>query len=358
MWLYFLGITVHFQLDRMIVNSRFKQVSINLKSALSFLIFTILCVSISACVVPPSGSEPSVLSRSELDYLAHLMDGRQYVSKRKLDAAENEFREAILLKSDVATAYNDLGYVLQEQNRLYEARQSYIKAVELDKFGLAPRENLARIYFKAGDYERAKGMYRELLDVNFMVASLTPDRENLSEAGLRQVYRNISLMLYVLGEEDEAICYSALASADFGDVNQAGEHARFLMSIGRFNDAFSFQSQMVDKFGLETLQPQVIMDYAINALFLGENNLASDLSWVLIRGRSGGRSVLSVSIAIFRLAGAWQDQEHQDRLAQVGQALEEDPEICNAGITLADYFPFNWDNKLQNALREVCASGN
>lgn len=60
------------------------------------------------------------------------MKGRVAFERGDLETALNQYRRALRVKPDLADAHNDMGNALKELGRLAEARDAFVKALELD----------------------------------------------------------------------------------------------------------------------------------------------------------------------------------------------------------------------------------
>lgn len=84
--------------------------------------------------------------------------------------AENEFRNAIKLNPDLASAHQRFGSYLTFMGRFEESIRHYEIALELDPFSLQVNMNLATTYFLRGEYDRAIDLLTKTneLEPNYM----------------------------------------------------------------------------------------------------------------------------------------------------------------------------------------------
>ena len=61
----------------------------------------------------------------------------EYTKQTKLDQAIEAYHSAILIDSEQASVYNNLGFLYAQKGNLFKAVQSYLKAIQIDyqKFG-------------------------------------------------------------------------------------------------------------------------------------------------------------------------------------------------------------------------------
>jgi tetratricopeptide (TPR) repeat protein len=74
--------------------------------------------------------------------------GNAFAGKGMLSEAAAEYAKAIRVKPDYADAHNNLGVVLQRQNRFDEAVAHFTEALRINPNDLRARENLIRALAK------------------------------------------------------------------------------------------------------------------------------------------------------------------------------------------------------------------
>ena len=80
--------------------------------------------------------------------------------------AEREYRRAIELSPNYATAYHWLGEFLVFQGRFDEGLAEYKKALELDPMSLAIQTDLGRAYYMARQYDRSIEHFKKLIEMD------------------------------------------------------------------------------------------------------------------------------------------------------------------------------------------------
>ncbi len=88
--------------------------------------------------------------------------------------AEEELKKAIALDHRLAAAYNDLGYVLSELKKYNEAKNMFMKYIELTEGNVNAYDSYAEVLFKIGNYEESLEAYKKALEVdaNFFWSNL------------------------------------------------------------------------------------------------------------------------------------------------------------------------------------------
>ena len=85
--------------------------------------------------------------------------GIELASAGNHDGAERSFREAIASDARFAPAHNNLGLVLLQDRRFYEAAVEFQTATRLDRTAVEPLVSLGRLYEAVGWNEAATAQY-------------------------------------------------------------------------------------------------------------------------------------------------------------------------------------------------------
>ncbi len=93
--------------------------------------------------------------------------GLAYLAKKNVDLAVSHFKEALDLNPEYSPARNNLGSAYMEQAKWDEAIECFKKVNEDLIYGTPhyPLTNLGFVYYKKGDYAKAKSYYKEALDI-------------------------------------------------------------------------------------------------------------------------------------------------------------------------------------------------
>jgi DNA-binding winged helix-turn-helix (wHTH) protein/TolB-like protein/Tfp pilus assembly protein PilF len=81
-------------------------------------------------------------------------------------AAEREYRRAIELNQNYASAHHRYGFFLNRMERIEEAHNELRRALELDPLSLPINVDAARPFFRSGDYERAIGQLQKAIEID------------------------------------------------------------------------------------------------------------------------------------------------------------------------------------------------
>jgi len=142
---------------------------------------------------------------SELDTLVALAERHQ--SAGRLAEAAAAYRRIVLLRPDIAEAYNNLGNVLVDQGQLDEAAAQYERATALKPSLFQAHNNLANILKVQGQLDQAVARYEQAL-------ALRPE--------LAETHKNLGNALEQLGKFAEAATHYDRALAlrpDYAEVH-------------------------------------------------------------------------------------------------------------------------------------------
>lgn len=92
--------------------------------------------------------------------------GLLHVEKDHLEKAERAFREALEQDLYYAPAHNNLGLVLLQTQRYYEAAWEFDYAAKLNPRAIEPRQNLGLLYENLGQLDRAVTEYEAALEID------------------------------------------------------------------------------------------------------------------------------------------------------------------------------------------------
>lgn len=316
----------------------------------------VLCLS-TGCVTPPVLVHPSIITQEELSYISKVRSGRLFTDERKFDKAEAQFRQSLAIFPEAASSHNDLGFVLQEQNRLSEAVFYFRRAIELDPKALLPRDNLARALYRLGDYPGAAEAYYEYLDVFYDKPDYGSDGKN--ESQLKAILRNLGTILVFLGQADEGLCY---AKAGVGGADPWGSFSSYvhhMYYLGMYKQAFLYQQEVINANAQAKIPVDVIFDYVASCLLVGEDVLAADLASIQIQNSSLKPQELAVALALHSLAAKWTQPTGLDDAEDIDLAIEGILKTCKDGLNYGkDYLPTEILEKLGNSFARICEYGN
>ncbi|HMV83977.1 MAG TPA: winged helix-turn-helix domain-containing protein [Blastocatellia bacterium] len=156
------------------------------------------CYSLVVSGLPPLERMPKAKQAAQKaleldDALAEAHASLAFI-KYKFDwdwrGAESEFRRAIELNPNYATAHHWYGECLGLQGRFAEAHAALKQAERLDPLSLAIKEDIGMVWFRMRDFQKALSKYKEVQELDPRFARI---RNKLSE-------------LYgVMGRHDEAV---------------------------------------------------------------------------------------------------------------------------------------------------------
>lgn len=154
-----------------------------------------------AALVTPMLDDPMRSVRQAASVAASLLSEQQFepFEQKKLDAALEEFRLGQRMHSDQANAHMGLALLAERRGHFPAARQAYQDAIRVQPLVTGPRSNLAQLWERAGDADRAAALRQQELVLMARDARLAPEIPDTQ-------YR-YGLALYLAGRLEEATTY-------------------------------------------------------------------------------------------------------------------------------------------------------
>jgi len=319
-----------------------------------FLVLFLSLLTSQGCVLPPRGLEPVLLNPKEARFLTLVQEARVSISSRNLAKAEEDLRLARILMPDVSSAANDLGVVLMRQGRLDEASEMFRTAIGLDDKNLAAWDNLARVLYREDKINEAVEIFEKVLDVD---SGLQADK-NLNAAfdsnRRALLYRNLAQAYLISGYPDDALCYSSLAATTMANPYEWGEHVRMLMDLHLWQKAFQIQTTIATQYGL-AMPTEVLLDYAVNALHLGQNDLVRDLVSFFVTDKNASGPEHGFVMLLGVLVGGDDETKFSEPFQEFVSSM---PELCkDPRSTLPSYWPNDVVNSFVLLMDVYCANG-
>jgi tetratricopeptide (TPR) repeat protein len=207
---------------------------------------------------------------AELDALVALADREQNAGR--LAEAAAAYRKIVLLRPDIAEAYNNLGNVLVGQGRLDEAAAQFERAAALNPDLFQAHNNLGNVLRVQGKLDRAMAQYKQaialrpnlaeaynnlgsvLLDLcQFDAAAAQLERAVKLKPDLYQAYNSLGCLCQDQGKFDQALAHYSRALAINPHYPEAhNNRGDALKQLGRLDEAAACYDQAL------TLRP----DYA------------------------------------------------------------------------------------------------
>jgi tetratricopeptide (TPR) repeat protein len=128
-----------------------------------------LSVMIGGCATRTRTHYRTVADRPQQDSLTAQRlntEGLRSIEGEDLEAAERKFREALEHDLYYAPAHNNLGLVLTQTQRYYEAAWEFDYAAKLAPRAVEPRQNLALLYENLGRLDEAISGYEGALEID------------------------------------------------------------------------------------------------------------------------------------------------------------------------------------------------
>ena len=304
------------------------------------------------------GTTTRVLGSDELKLVSTLRRGKDYATGGRADLAEVEFRKAIRIRPTLSTAWNDLGYVLMQQERVDEAERMFRRALVLSPDNVVALDNLGRALYRQGKGDEAA---EELEQVIGIVNALSPEEikrasgQEFSLSDIASVRRNLAITYFGNGKYDEAVCHSLAALAIAADSTQIGQHVRLLLALGKIDSAVAMLRDILSSANSNT-PSKLFFDYAL-ALYQSDDLASAKeaLARVLISSTVEPNDKINsrlLRVIIARKSGNLAEAKDTYELT-----VEDEPQLCKyAEVNPDRYWPPKVVRDLDSFLKEVCSA--
>jgi len=308
------------------------------------------------CVVPPTSKQSVILPQGESAAIEAVRKGKAYIGTNRPELAEEQFRAALTLVKKSSSLWNDLGYSLQQQQRLPEAIRAYQEAINLDSQNIVAHENFGKVLYLAGDLD---GSIKELDKALELASTLSLEAMRKSSGraydlgNRRELLRARATAEFQAGFGDEALCNSKAALAagptDFGQVSL---HARLLLAAGFVGQAAAYLKDVIGVWQDGAPSP-IFLDYGIATYALNQfEDSSAALERLVASKQSAGDEVKLGQLLL--LAIKKRNQSSID-LEKAREKLSPE-EVCAERIVDRDgYWPANVSRDANQVINAVCS---
>jgi tetratricopeptide (TPR) repeat protein len=311
--------------------------------------------NLQACLLPPTETVPQYLSEGEFKKVTNLNRAKELMLAGRFDDAELILRSEIVKNPRLSLQYNDLGYLLFLEDRFYESEVMLKKSVALDENFIAPRLNLARVLVALDRYNEAVDILDGILDRVKLISEaeyIKANAESRSPLLQAKVARLKASAYYLMGEYDEAKCYSYVAYSQLGSLEEASLHIRLLLSLESIPTALEMLRGAVEVHK-DALPINMTFDYSL-ALVASANTELAKLVLDQVLGSAGlsQEEIAAARLLRFKL----EDNLESEKL--IKDSLSEDvSDPCKVKkFDSKGYWPSKATQLITQAYMEVCNS--
>jgi Flp pilus assembly protein TadD, contains TPR repeats len=162
-------------------------------------------------------------------WMTHYNLGLAYSREKNFETAEREYTEALKYDDyksrDHAMIYNNRGLVRMALGKNAEAKNDFLKALEIEPGKAEPRANLGALLFEEGSYAEAEKQFQLGLQTNPSDASLNFNLARTQAKMSRHreavsIYENLLNQMRRKGDA-ELMYYAAVSYAEIGEKDKA-----------------------------------------------------------------------------------------------------------------------------------------
>ena len=186
-------------------------------------------LTLVSCALPVSEDNlQSFVPQVDLQVVSLTREGLDYYSRGRFIDAEFRFLEALKLTPNVENINFNLALTLMEEGEYLKAEKILQNILESEQSSTKVMAALARLYVSKNEYEKAIVYYKEALNVALLWREF-PRATNFS--------RSISVLYFLLGQENKALEYSELALSIADNAEEMCKHGKLLIATGKYKEA-------------------------------------------------------------------------------------------------------------------------
>ena len=180
------------------------------------------------------------------DERAHYLLGNHYFGNREYEDAIKEYHKTILINSDFAPCYNQLGYAHRFLGEYGQAKTAFKKYLILIPNDPNPQDSYAELLLKIGKYKYSIEHYRNALELDPQFApSHIGIATNLNLLGRHEEAREQMLVLY-----ENARNSGEMRAAHFATVVSYVDEGRFEDALSELNQQYILAEKINDVIGM------------------------------------------------------------------------------------------------------------
>ncbi|MDC0357854.1 tetratricopeptide repeat protein [Oligoflexia bacterium] len=314
-----------------------------------YKVLLITCVLLSACALPaPEKGRQEFIPDLELTIVSLVEQGLSYYGRSRLIEAELYLRQAQYLAPDEEHITFNLAVVLERQGLFDESIAIYTKLLEGKPYSIRYLSGLAHVYLTLGTFSEAEKIYLEALE-------LAIERDDPIK--MTNLARNISVLYFRLGDEEQALCYSDLAASFSADREQIKRQARLLIALEYYQPAIKVLEEFMSK-------QEVLLDSGLLAPLAMANYGLENYQQALDVAQKalGARNIDFIDQYELELVEAvclhMQEQMAKEALTEEAEALaeqeeEEEEQSILANSPLENSSAIYWPTNMLEKLAEI-----
>jgi len=279
-----------------------------------FCLTVLIATIVAACAPPAPDSPQEFVPREDLVTVALFREGLSLYGQSRFADAELKFRQALYIFPEAKNAKLNLAHTLVKQAAYPEALAIY--SALLDKSPDEPELliGLAELYYAALDFGQATHYFTQVLNGAL-------ERNEMALAA--RMARNLSILNFRAGNEEDALCYSENALAWDRNPDQINRHARLLVALGQGQKAKGLIEEFIGTTERKR-DPQLL--YVLSIANFSINDYKGALEKVTESAEQGGRERgLELQISLVKTL-AHHALPEEPKAPDVEESEEDDPE--------------------------------
>jgi tetratricopeptide (TPR) repeat protein len=223
---------------------------------------------------------------------------------------------------------------------------------------MLPKDNLARVYSRLGDYEKALSQYNAYLDI-FYSGKVSQSDEAGSTEQVKSVYFNLGRIHAELGQDDEGACLASNGTGGADAWRSFSIYVRFLLELGMYSRAATYQDEIINANQGAPIPAAAFLDQAATAILTGDRGFAMDRAMTQMQNMTARPQDLAAAIAIHSLSGQWNTPVGLPDVQDIESVIDIVMLLCPEGLTFGEgYLPKYLVEQLGRTFERICEYGN
>lgn len=182
----------------------------------------VLCSLIGCALPPPDESGQTFVPEGDLSAVRYVKEGLRYMANGRYLDAEIRFQKALIIEPGTVPIMQNIGVSLLKQERYKEAREIFEGLQAADPVSLPLMVWLGKATFAEGNKDAGIRLLSEAY-------ALAVQRDDIAQ--IVSIARSLSSLYFTEGIEEDAVCFSSIATTLSPTPADIYRHTRLLNAL-------------------------------------------------------------------------------------------------------------------------------